>query len=479
MKILILQLARLGDIFLTAPAISAIKRAYPQAEIHYLSRQKFSAAAKCLENIDKHYEMPTADIIQSLLQQNPNLEDAVTGLENFLNPIKNENYDWIINYSFSPLSSYIVHYLSDASCRISGYTRHTDGYFNILDEVSAYFYAQVGIQRANRVHLADMFAAMVGVELTAEDWYLATDVELKDFNLPNDYIVVHVGASEEHKSIPGFKWARIIKYFGDIDQQSQVVLIGAGSEMAIAHEIQSTVKNKNIINLVGSTTVAELFPIIRQAKLLVGCDSAPIHVASLTQTPALNISFNSVNFWETGPRSNHSKVYLVDGVENIKSEVVAQIMTKMLNQEDVEDVISAINSVPSYNLQTASTFSWELIQAIYFGEKFPVLNDLNHYNGMLRLYEVNQVIIENLSAVNQFKDDTLTKIINRGDEIMTAIAKLEPQLQVLVRWVETEKLRVGPGSRNEIVSEYLRVHNNLSKVLRIYLLEEDLTKKVD
>lgn len=482
MKILVLQLARLGDILLTSPAISALKRSYPNSEIHYLSREKFSAAAECLPYIDKHYFLPTTEILEPLIAANEkiheNINQSVVKLDLFLNELLAEKYDWIINFTFSPLSSYLVHYLSKEETKITGYTRHSDGYFSIADEVSSYFYAQVGIKKANRIHLADIFAAQVGLELSAEDWFTNVQPDIGHLNLPEKYLVVHVGASEEHKSLPGFKWARILKYFGDREQQYEVVLIGASSESAIANEVQSTVKNLKVTNLVGATTIPEIFTVIKNSSLVIGCDSAPMHIASLTQTPCLNLSVMTVNFWETGPRAMDSFIYLKEEVESIESEVVAEYLSKILNRQSVHGLIRVLPSIPSYDLQTESTFSWELIQAIYFGEKFPILHDLSQYNGILKLYEINQVIIENLMMASKFKDNTLGKILSRGDEIMSTLAKLEPQLQVLVNWIETEKLRVGPISKEIIISEYLRIHNNLSKVLRLYLLEEDITKKV-
>ena len=56
MKILIIQLARLGDIYQSWPTLKAVKRANPGAEIHFLTRSKFAAAAPGPELVDRHWK---------------------------------------------------------------------------------------------------------------------------------------------------------------------------------------------------------------------------------------------------------------------------------------------------------------------------------------------------------------------------------------------------------------------------------------
>src|SRR5205807_1295099 len=78
------------------------------------------------------------------------LEASHAELKSFLQPLCEANFDTIINLSFSPASSFLTDYLASSRTDVRGYTRHSDGHFNIPDDTSAYFYAQVGIGRANR-----------------------------------------------------------------------------------------------------------------------------------------------------------------------------------------------------------------------------------------------------------------------------------------------------------------------------------------
>ncbi|HWU44744.1 MAG TPA: glycosyltransferase family 9 protein, partial [Bdellovibrio sp.] len=288
MKILVLQLARLGDIYMSWPALRALRRQFPQAEIHLLTRPRFEGAVEGLTAIDRHWTLPSANIIEPLLGAE-DLSESSMRLENFLAPLQNEKFDWIINLTFSPFSSYLTHALSHESTRTSGYTRFSDGYFNPGDETSAYFYAQVGIDKPNRIHIADIFASMIGIDYVEEDW-AAPVATANHFQLPANYLVIHVGASERHKSVSARKWAQALQQISSRRPNTAVVLIGVASEKNISREIIAHCQGLRIFDLVGKTKISDLFSVIQSADLLIGCDSAPIHIASLTDTPTLNIS---------------------------------------------------------------------------------------------------------------------------------------------------------------------------------------------
>ena len=66
MKILVLQLARLGDIYLTWPAIRAIKRKLPEATIDVLVREKFQDATQGLAEVDRVLSFDTKHIFKPI-----------------------------------------------------------------------------------------------------------------------------------------------------------------------------------------------------------------------------------------------------------------------------------------------------------------------------------------------------------------------------------------------------------------------------
>ena len=473
MKILVQQLARLGDIYMTWPVLRAIRRAYPMAEIHVLTRPRFESALHGLEAVDVRKSLPTERICEALLESE-DIQPAKEKLETFLEDLVAENYQWIINLSYSPFSSYLTHFLSGPDKKISGYTRHSDGYFHISDEVSSYFYAQVGPERYNRIHLADLFASMVGIDLEPQDWAPPT-IESSQHTLPDQYIVMHVGASEQKKSLSPFIWSRVIKYFTEQAPNTKVVLIGAPSEIGLAKAIKGGLNQIDVIDLVGKTKIHELFPIIQNSQLLVGCDSAPMHIASLVATPCLNISSKEVNFWETGPRSASSQIVYNSNLADINPAEIATMIQNLITGVQNPQTVKMVGGFPSYIVpgeHRASHFGWDLVKAIYLGEAFPVTDDLQFIEAVGQLHAMNEVVIENLQKIPQSGLKALGPILDRSDEVFRAIGGIVPLASIFVHWLETERIKIPPGKSDEIYSRTLQTHRDFKYLLRAYVLDD-------
>src|SRR5437868_14303145 len=140
MKILVQQLARLGDIYMTWPVLRTIKRIHPNCELHLLTRSKFEPATEGLKCVDRHIQLPTMSILEPLIRPVLDIDASTEKIGAFIDELKAEEYDWVINFTFSPFSSYLTHAISTSKTRVTGYTRHSDGFLSIPDEVSAYFY---------------------------------------------------------------------------------------------------------------------------------------------------------------------------------------------------------------------------------------------------------------------------------------------------------------------------------------------------
>lgn len=474
MKILILQLARLGDIYMTWPAVRALRRMNPKAEIHLMTRTRFQVATRGLEVINQSLVFATEDFLEPILQKDPDLDESQVRLGNFINRLKKEKYDWVINFSFSPLSSYLTHAIAGPNATVTGYTRHNDGFLNIPDDMSAYFYAQVGVDRHNRIHLADIFAAMINVELIAEDWG-APQMAPIGLTLPEKFITIHVGASEARKALPAFKWARVIRFILEKNVDRKIVLIGSPDEKSIAEAITASVPQGSVIDLVGKTLVTDLFEIVKKSTLLVGCDSAPMHIASLTNTPCLNISFTSLNFWETGPRSEKVWILRAAKVEEVVSEYLGHVILQILSGESLPELIRGISGVPSFVIQESSEqrFCWDLVMAIYLGAPYPMADDIRFYEGIVRLNEINKVAIEQMEMCRKTGVKKMIPYLQRADEIIETLGKIVPELQVIVRWLQTEKLRISPLSESEILERTIEIHTQLKSVLAPYLLPDE------
>jgi ADP-heptose:LPS heptosyltransferase len=485
-KILIIQLARLGDILLTWPQVRAIKRLHPEAQVDMLVRPRFKDATKGLNLLTKVIEFPVENIFEPLFNEPLDFDKSLEALDGIIQELKQNDYQWIINSSLSPASSYLTYALAKIDTKLSGYSRTADGYLAIADDVSAYIYAQVGVDRDNRIHLADLFTLMVDAQPDPDDWKTACSEPSPVLN--ESYVVLHVGASRPDKRYSAFKWRTFITHFSRlIDQQFAlsavggsnslkpvIVLIGNQEEANDASFIALGFDPLQIIDLTGKVPFEQLFPLIAKAKLYLGCDSAPLHIASLVGTPALNISLASVNFWETGPRSPGSRVLYAETEADLPSEKVAHEAVSMLADESPQaESIYVTNSYPSYvtpeNTRNQD-WSWKLIFALYMGGQWPSIGSNTIRQGLKNLGDVNNVIIEQLATIRKIKNiTTVSSIIERCEEIIETVGNLVIELRPLIRWYQTQKSLIGPGSPTAILDATEKVHVDFDAIIQFWL----------
>lgn len=475
MKVLVLELARLGDIFQTWPALRGLKRIYPEAQIEVLTRARFQSAIEGLEVVSKRHLLPTQEILAPMFDPQMDVKSSHEKMGQFVAGLKNEKYDWILNFSFSPFSSYLTHAISHETTKISGYSRTADGFLAIPDDMSAYVYAQVGVGRPNRFHLAEIFATMVGVDLIESDWSAPQGLKSR---MQTPEVLVHVGASEAKKQISPVKWATILNQFLKLSEV-RVGLIGAASESAAAEQIMASIPSERVENFVGKTDLQDLFSLIQWTRLVVGADSAPMHMASLTGTPCVNLSLSSVNFWETGPRAMGSVIMRGQDETDFASDKVATVMKKAMHKEKQDlSIITVQKGSPSYwhLAPKDSDFEWNLIRAIYMGEDFPPTESNLFKDGIIKLADINLLMIDQIEAVQKGVDiSKVASIIDRGEEIIETIGKLVPSLAPLVRWYQTEKIRIGPDSQEKLLERSLQIQSQFQGVLNLYLESYGLT----
>lgn len=480
MKILILQLARLGDIYMSWPAARAVRRLHPDAEIHFLTRPRFEGAVQGLTAIDRHLVLPSGKILEPLVQANADLDESLQRMEAFTAPLLAEQYDWIINLTFSPFSSYLTHALSTEKTKVSGYTRFADGYFNPADDMSAYFYAQVGINKPNRVHVTDIFAAVLNVDYLEEDWAAPEITAAASFALPENYLVLHVGASEQHKALSAQTWAAALQQIAQANPNVAVVLIGAGAEQIQAREIISQCSAQSlqlrIFDLVGRTQISDLFAIIKGSELLIGCDSAPIHMASLTDTPTMNISVGAVNFWETGPKASLSFILRGETAQDLSGERIGFAINQLLAGIVDQDLVIRTSGLVSYAKEDETVpeaFQWNLVQAIYLGGRYPMAERIEVIQAAMKLEDINNFMIEQLGLIATVGLEKVAPLIEQGEEIIKTISRIVPEMSPLISWYHAEKIRVAPGTQEDIRLATLQVHERFNQRLRAYIPQEE------
>jgi ADP-heptose:LPS heptosyltransferase len=128
-----------------------------------------------------------------------------------------------------------------------------------------------------------------GNGITESEIDLPLNVDLNN-NWANggDYFIIFPGVSWAGK-----KWSseNFAKVAFNIAQQKKwrLILCGGANERSICAEVIQLSGLSKTQNLAGQTTLSELAILIKGAKLLIGNDTAAIHLAALVQTPSVSI----------------------------------------------------------------------------------------------------------------------------------------------------------------------------------------------
>ncbi len=481
MKILVLQLARCGDIYQTWPVLRALKRQHPDAELTFLVREKYAEAADGCEAVDRLVKLPTKDILAPFFFSQNAESKALVALDAFIGDLTHdtgEGYDKIINLSFSPFSSYLVDELKRPDTQVFGYSRHADGYLAIEDDASAYFFAQAGVGRHNRIHLIDLFAMVAGVDLCRADFVAPTFIEAGRWD--RDYVVIHLGASHRNKVCTPAQWIQIVENLRRTCD-ADIYLVGTANER-IADLAN---KDARIIDLTGQTRLRDLFTVLQSARALIACDSLLVQIANFTNTPTLNISFDCVNFWETGPRAERSRILHFQNVDALKAQDVADATVQLLRGEEGGNLFakrSTEGATPGVQYEITSMaadvraeFRWNLIRAIYMGDGFPQAERYETVVAFQRLTELAALGLDQLDVLASGKDGKIAvSILDEVDHLLQHISLTNPDVTPVVSWFATEKIRIGPQPMGDLIAHTHDIFKKLLQIARLYSLSEDL-----
>lgn len=462
MKVLVVQLARLGDLLLTTPVLRALRRTHPDWDLHLLLRKSFSAGAGWVPSDIQIHSMDTPHILGPVLGEPVAWTEALDHLGSLVNQLRSQKFDLVINLTFSAASSYLVHQLGLAREQTRGYTRHGDGYLDIPDDPSAYFYGQVGEGTSNRLHLTQIFAEVAGVELVQNDWLPLWRGQ------KSNQVSVHVGASLKKKTLNPSGWAALLSDFAD-RTQTQIVLMGAPEEVPLGAAVADRLPPDQVLNRVGTTRFQDLQEILCSSRFLLAADSGPMQLASLLGVPVLCLSQGPVNPCETGPRSVGSRILILEDPNQIDASVLGAEVFRyfrgdraLWQAQDIEDSCGE----PRFNYVPSGERHWDLIQSIYLARRVNIDLSPKELAILGQLDETNELCLEQIQRIRQGREVSLsTGLLSRGEELLELVFRQCDLFQPILGWWLTEKVRIGPGTIADVAEGTLHVHLSLRNLI--------------
>lgn len=121
------------------------------------------------------------------------------------------------------------------------------------------------------------------------------------FDLPDDYLVIHPGSGADIKLWTASGWRKVI---AKLDHE-HVVVTGGPGEGASAQAIGAGFDH--VTSIAGETSLDELAGVLASAKLVVGPDSGPLHLAAALGRPTVHLfgPSNSAKYCPVSPPEKH------------------------------------------------------------------------------------------------------------------------------------------------------------------------------
>ncbi|MCH8343814.1 MAG: glycosyltransferase family 9 protein [Planctomycetes bacterium] len=306
-RILIVRPSALGDVCRTVPVLASLRRAYPQATIDWLVQEDFAAAIRAHPALDEAVLFPRARFARWW-------RDPAVAWEMLLwfAALGRRGYDLVFDCQGLGRSGLITwatfakHRIGLRSAREFGWL----GYTIRLPRSSAKHTVQQMMWLLTAQDIEPRYDMSLYVADADRTWWTDRRAELGMAG--ESYVVLAPTSRWPSKRWPQRSWSALVgplmaRGFG------RAILVGSHTEREQVREIVSREPEvaASLIDLVGRTSVGQTMAVIADAALVIGNDSAPLHMAVGFARPCLGL-YGPTDPQEVGPYGVDDAVVCID-----------------------------------------------------------------------------------------------------------------------------------------------------------------------
>lgn len=318
-KIMFIGLSEIGSVVLAYPAIRKVHKAYPQAELYFLTFAE-NLEAVCLLDI-----LPKENIIPI---RNNNFLSLFIDTFRKISFLRRNNIDTVIDIELFSRFSSILSYLSAAKTIIGFHKYQLEGLyrgnffthkviFNPYLHISQNFLALAESLKADPRDMPlvkePLLAADMNLPLWASDVSARENIlqKLKKENAQFDRKHIRIIINPDLKSrLPLRRWPKenYVLLIKKLLQSPDlfIILIGLNDQ-----DTSLGIASERLVDLGGKTTVRELIDLFNVSQVFISHDSGAVHLASLTPIHIVTM-FGPETKRLYGPLAQHKSVLCVD-----------------------------------------------------------------------------------------------------------------------------------------------------------------------
>ncbi len=282
-KVLVIKMRHHGDVLLTSPVFSNLRRALPNAIIDAMVYQE---TTPMLEGHPAIRQFLSYDRGWKKLGWGRKLAKEFA----LLRRVRKEGYDLVINLTEGDRGA-IVALVSGARVRV-GFDPQGGGF---LGKKRIYTHV-VKTCKTPRHTVEKNLDALRRIGIfpgpDERDLYFAFSEEDRSRALQllqgvESYLLLHPVSRWRFKCLPTDKVAELIKQLHAKGEKIVMTASPDAQEMAMVEEILAKVPHIPVINLAGKISLKELGALIAMSKALICVDSVPLHLSSALQVPVV------------------------------------------------------------------------------------------------------------------------------------------------------------------------------------------------
>jgi lipopolysaccharide heptosyltransferase I len=290
-RILIIKPSALGDIVLALPALTSLRKSFPEAHITWFVRLEFAPLLSCASHLD--------DIIifdRIYLGKWFYNHRAFMALMRLASQLRRKQFDLVIDLQ-GLLRSALFAWFTGCNKRFGMMTAR---------EFATVFYTHKIPQDTDSIHVIDYYNKIIsaaGATTAIYDYGLrptphATEniksLLARNGVSNNEYIVLVPCATHLFKQWPAYNFAALADKIAS-RFSLPIIAVGTEQEKRIIEKMKS-LANVPILNFAGLTNLPQLIALLDGAELVVSNDTGPGHIAAAMGVPLVLI------YGQTNPR---------------------------------------------------------------------------------------------------------------------------------------------------------------------------------
>ena len=331
MKILAIRFARLGDVVLLLPALSSLKRAFPEARLTLLTGHRCTPIAELCPAVDETFA------VDRVAMRDGSRSAALRDMTRLVREVRRRRFDLVIDFhSFRETN--LLTWLSGAPVRI-GMKRDKAPYLNFC-------FNRPPVIEDKSLHVAAMFEKAVETIIPLAEavnkfsratpllqggkWLCIPD-ELKHWACQIGHnasrVAFYIDAPVSERIWPPERFAAVADFA--IERWAALPLVIASQQRPdLVERVKQASRNPNELRVFSDLTVPQVAALIASARVFISNDTGPMHIG-----PALGVrtlGLFSVGYPEhfrpIGPKDTFLKGNPIEKIETAEVIAIAKEM---------------------------------------------------------------------------------------------------------------------------------------------------------